>query len=294
MAAAPDLVAGAWDLHVHAAPSLFPRWGSAWELAQACRDAGMAGVVLKSHHGSSVESAAAVAEHAAPLRVLGGVVLNDFVGGLNPFAVESSLALGGRIVWLPTIHAAGHGDAFGVLGGFPFQQSRVVRQPSSGIRLLDGRGRPSAALRDILDIMHGRDAVLGTGHASAAEILALAAVIRDERLRIRLLLNHVFFKVPALSIDELRALRSDDTWFELAYFTVSSHGNATVAEVAGRINELPDASWVMVSDSGQRTNPPSPEALSTFAGGLIDAGLDRARVRRMLVDEPRRLLGSTS
>ena len=192
MTASADLLAGAWDLHVHAAPSLFPRWGTVWHLAQACRDAGMAGLVLKSHHGSSVEAASAVSEHAAPLALFGGVVLNEFVGGLNPFAVESCLALGGKVVWLPTIHAAAHGEGFGILGGFPFQRSPVTRRPPSGIRLLDDHGRPPPALCDILDIMNGRPAVLATGHASADEILALAGFVRDQRLRIRLLVNHVF------------------------------------------------------------------------------------------------------
>lgn len=292
MAGAADLVAGAWDLHVHAAPSLFPRWGSAGELADACRAAGMAGLVLKSHQGTSVEAAAIVNERAAPLAVFGGVVLNEFVGGLNPFAVESCLALGGRIVWLPTLHAAAHAHAFGVLGGFPFQQSRVARQPAAGIRLFDDRGRADPRLREVLDVLAGRPAVLATGHASAGEVAALAGLIHEEHLRIRLLVNHAFFKVPALSVDGVRALQSDEVWFEAAYFTVSPHGNATMAEVAGRIQSLPEARWVMVSDSGQRTNPRGPDALAAFARGLIDNGLDASRVRQMLVDEPRRLLGA--
>jgi hypothetical protein len=285
-----DLIAGAWDAHVHAAPSLFPRWGTARELAEVCRQAGMAGIVLKSHHGSSVEVASTVGEGTPGLEVFGGVVLNGFVGGLNPFAVESCLALGGKIVWLPTIHAAAHGRAFGSLGAFPFQQARVARQPAEGIRLLDDRGRPQPALTDVLDVMNGQRAVLATGHASAEEVVGLVAHIHQRRLRIRLLLNHVFFKVPALSVDQLRALQSDAVWFETAYFTVSAGGGLDVAEVAGRLRSLPDAQWVMVSDSGQPANPRSPDALAGFARGLIDAGLDAARVRRMLVDEPRRLL----
>jgi len=285
-----DLMAGAWDAHVHAAPSLFARWGTARELAEVCREAGMAGIVLKSHHGSSVEIASAVGEGTPGLEVFGGVVLNGFVGGLNPFAVESCLALGGKVVWLPTIHAAAHGRVFGSLGTFPFQQARVARQPAAGIRLLDDGGRLQPSLADVLDVMNDQRAVLATGHASAEEVVALAAHIRERRLRIRLLVNHVFFKVPALSDDQLRGLQSDAVWFETSFFTVSRGGVPDVTPVAGRLRALPDARWVMVSDSGQPTNPRSPEALVAFARGLIEAGLDAARVRRMLADEPRRLL----
>jgi hypothetical protein len=56
----------------------------------------MAGFVVKSHHGSSVESATLVDRKVSDLKVLGGLVLNQFVGGLNPLAVEAALAPGGQ------------------------------------------------------------------------------------------------------------------------------------------------------------------------------------------------------
>lgn len=285
------LVAGAWDLHVHAAPSLFDRRGDVWDLADACAGAGMAGIVLKSHHGSSVEAAALVGARTPRLAVHGGVVLNAFVGGLNALAVEASLALGGRIVWLPTIHAAAHEACFGTLGGFPFQASKVARRPASGLSILDADGRLTRGMLDILEVLDGRSAILATGHVSAREVLALARHLRDTRADIRLLVTHVFFKVPGLTVDDLRALQSDRTWFETAWFTVSPKGNATAAQVASWIGALPSARWIMSSDSGQVSSPPGPEALETFARGLIEGGLEERRVREMLTDEPARLLG---
>jgi hypothetical protein len=285
------LVAGGWDLHVHAAPSLFERRGDVWDLAGACAAAGMAGVVLKSHHGSSVEAAALVGARVPSLAVYGGVVLNGFVGGLNALAVETCLALGGRIVWLPTVHAAAHEACFGTLGGFPFQASKVARRPARGLSILDTDGRLARGMLEVLEVLEGRPAVLATGHVSAREILALAGHLRETRADVRLLLTHVFFKVPRLTVDELRVLQSDRTWFETAWFTVSPKGNATAAQVATWIGALPSARWIMSSDSGQAGSPPGPEALETFARGLIESGLEERRVRAMLIDEPARLLG---
>lgn len=34
--------------------------------------------------------------------MFGGITLNRQVGGINPYAVESALKLGGKVVWLPT------------------------------------------------------------------------------------------------------------------------------------------------------------------------------------------------
>ncbi|NIO08533.1 MAG: hypothetical protein GTO40_11210, partial [Deltaproteobacteria bacterium] len=169
MPAGADIIRGAWDLHVHAAPSLFERWGDVWDLARVCGESGMAGLVLKSHHGSSVESATLVDGKVQGVRVFGGLVLNQFVGGLNPFAVEAAVALGAKIIWLPTIHAAAHGDCFGVLGGFPFQSASVNRRPPEGIRILNEQNQPVAPLLEILEVMDGRPTVLGTGHVSAEE-----------------------------------------------------------------------------------------------------------------------------
>ncbi|MDP9135245.1 MAG: DUF6282 family protein, partial [Actinomycetota bacterium] len=152
------LLDGAWDIHVHAAPSHFARWGDAWDLAEACKGAGMRGFVLKCHHGSSVEAAHLLSRKFPELSVFGGVVLNQFVGGLNPIAVESYLALGARIVWLPTIHGSFHADRCGCLGGFGFLRqpqeasssvsdlrssggSPLKRVPEVGLSLLDAEGR---------------------------------------------------------------------------------------------------------------------------------------------------------
>ena len=291
MAPGSDLVAGAWDLHVHAAPSLFERWGDVWDLAKVCQDTRMAGFLLKSHHGSSVESAALIDRKVPDLKVLGGLVLNQFVGGLNPFAVEAAIALGAKIVWLPTIHAAAHHACFGILGSFPFQNAKVVQHPPEGIRILNDRNQLVSALLDILEALNGRSVVLATGHLSAEEILVLHAFIRKQKFDIRLLITHVFFKVPSLSVDQLRTMQSEQTWFEVAHFSVFPNGNVTAAEVVARMQQLPAAHWILASDSGQQNNLHSPDALAAFAVAVLEAGIPLTRVRRMLCDEPLHLLG---
>jgi hypothetical protein len=100
-------VAGAFDLHVHSYPSLFPRLADDLGLAEAYAAAGFAGFALKSHHESTASRAYLLGRLHPELRVAGGIVLNGFVGGINPSAVEACLRTGGRIVWMPTIDAQG-------------------------------------------------------------------------------------------------------------------------------------------------------------------------------------------
>src|SRR5437763_14317558 len=97
----PDYLEGAVDLHVHSAPDIDRRRFNDLELARAARDAGMGAVLIKSHQNSTVERAWLVSQCVPGIRVCGGLVLNDTVGGLNSAAVRLALALGARQVWLP-------------------------------------------------------------------------------------------------------------------------------------------------------------------------------------------------
>ncbi len=284
--------AGAWDLHIHAAPCLFERRGDAWDTAKICRKAGMAAMVLKAHHGSTVELAAILDSRFPGIRIFGGLTLNYSAGGLNPHAVDAALRLGARIVWLPTIHAAFHGKRIGVLGGFKFQPSRTALRPAKGIRITGSRGRLTKPLQEILSLLHGQRAVLATGHLSPEEIYELRSWIQRERLRIRLLLNHVFFKVPDLSVRQLRELRAPWIWFEVAFATVSPLIRyRKVEEVASKVSSLAGANWILSSDSGQKGNPPAPKALALFAEGLVKGGLPEGEVDKMMRERPRVLIG---
>src|SRR5205085_6438432 len=93
------LLDGAVDLHVHPYPSPFPRRLDAAEAAQRAADAGMRAIVVKSHHHDTATDVAALKAHgidASGIDVYGGVALNTQVGGLNPHAVNMSLAMGGK------------------------------------------------------------------------------------------------------------------------------------------------------------------------------------------------------
>ena len=286
-----ELLVGAWDVHVHAAPSLFPRWGDGWDLAEACRAASMRGVVLKAHHGSTVEVAATVDRHFEGLTVLGGVVLNQFVGGIHPLVVEQTMALGGRFVWMPTIHAAHHGAATGRLGAFPFQGEPLAHTPAIGLSVFGPSGRVSPAVHEILALLYGTNVVLGTGHLAPAEILELRRAIVDDGRRVRLLINHVLFTVPSLDRAELDALSGPDVYFELCDFSCSPMANATTpAKVASLVSVLPNARWVMASDSGQRDNLHSPEALMRYCTALTREGVDQELLERMLNTHPTELV----
>jgi uncharacterized protein DUF6282 len=287
-AMSPDWLADAIDLHVHAAPSLFPRWGDGLDVVRASAAAGMAGVLLKAHEGSTVHEAAILNHLGHGIRVHGGVVLNRYVGGLNPAAVHSALRLGGRCVWLPTIDAAGHAHTFGSTGVFPTQHGAI--QSPHGIGILNTDGTCRESVLEILDLVAKHDALLATGHITASEVPLLIRAARAAGCR-RLLIQHATFPVPNLTPPVMTELAAAGSVIELTYLSISPMWRTTtVAHAAELLTHLGGDNVVLTSDAGQSHNPSPPEALRSFAQSLYESGAPIADIKTALTTTPRRLI----
>ncbi|MGH2781178.1 MAG: DUF6282 family protein [Thermoleophilaceae bacterium] len=279
---------GALDLHVHCAPSFFTRWGDGLDLARSCEQAGMAGVLLKAHEGSTVPAAAVLDRLLPSLQVLGGVVLNRYVGGVNPAAAEAALRLGGRCIWFPTMDADAHARAFGSTGAYPAQGGGI--ESSTGIRVLDDEGKLLRSAWDVLALAAEHDALVATGHLDGREIAALLAAARQSGVR-RFLVQHPFFTVPGLDPDELEPLVEQGAVIELTYLNVSPQWRtSTVEQAAATLARLGGDAVVVSSDAGQAHNPSPPEALRSFAQALHEQGVVTTEVTKALRDTPLRLV----
>jgi hypothetical protein len=98
------------DPHVHSGPSMAPRALDHLDLVLQMSEAGFAAVVTKDHDYAGVATAALIKNHHPELhtKIFSGIVLNNVVGGINPYAVEHTAAMGGKIVWMPTLAAENH------------------------------------------------------------------------------------------------------------------------------------------------------------------------------------------
>ena len=155
------ILEGALDIHVHFGPDpKVERRAGAVEIALQAREMGMQGVVLKSHEYPTHPVAATTSDLVSDITVLGGVALDEEVGGLNLLAVEATANMGGRIVWMPTYSAKADREAKGLDGG---------------ISLLDASGSLVPEVHPIPELIKSHDMVLATGHISTAESMALVA-----------------------------------------------------------------------------------------------------------------------
>jgi len=283
-------VQGTIDLHIHSHPCLFPRIGDDETIVAAAANAGMRGVLLKCHHESSVSRAYLVNARFPEIDVFGGIVLNRYVGGLNPESVEAALRLGGKAVWMPTIDSANHARTFGSTGGYGVQSGGVASE--SGICILqDGALKP--AVQEIVRLVIEHDAFLGTGHLSPEEILI---VVREaSRMGLgKTVINHPFFKVPNLSREQLRELVGWGATAEIEYCGISpmwAWEGTNLARMRQAIAELGADNCVMVTDGGQRHNPMPVESFRILAQCLYERGVTRDELHTMMVVKPKFLLG---
>lgn len=284
-------VQGAVDLHIHPYPCLIPRLVDDRQVVRDAAAAGLSAVLIKCHHESTVSRAYLLSSEFPEVQVFGGIVLNHYVGGINPAAVEAALRLGGKEVWMPTVDAAYHAQVHGGTGRYDVQETGSPQgEAKPGVTVLQD-GRLTGATIEVLELIAKYDAILGTCHLSPPEIEALIKEAHRRGVR-KILLTHPYFKVPNVDLDFIAAMVKLGAKAEFGYCTVSPMwGYATPRKIAQSIKALGAENCVLMSDAGQRHNPRPVEALRVFAQILLELGITEQELQTMLVHNPRQLLG---
>jgi hypothetical protein len=266
---------GVIDLHVHAGPDVRPRKMTALELAGAARVARMGGLLLKNHHTSTVLQAAAVSEQLPGLKVLGGLALNEWVGGWNPAAVEAALRMGAAEIWMPTLSSENEHAHRG--------------HPGTGLSIHGGDGRLLPAISEILRMIAEHEAILGTGHLSPGEIVAVVKAGREAGVR-KFLITHPEIKFVNLPIATQRELVGPDLWFERCF---ARPGLFVLDwdELAAAIREVGVATTVLATDLGQPENPDPVSGMRQMLGELGRRGFTQRELETMACRNPAILLG---
>jgi hypothetical protein len=272
-----------FDLHVHSAPCLLPRWGDDIETVKAYESAGFAGCVLKGHFESTVGRARA-AGVGRRLTVVGGVVLNGSVGGLDPRAADDALALGARVVWMPTFDARSHRRA-----SLPQPRTRDRNGGRADLAVPPEDPTSEPAVRRILSLIAEADAVIATGHLSAPEAGWLVRAAREAGVR-RVLLTHPSFPVPSMSVLAVRELQDLGAFAEVTAYQLLHQKGADAASLTAFLRELDPERCILSSDAGQPESPPPPDALAGLVDAVAHEGFDRGAVAAMASEIPARLV----
>jgi Family of unknown function (DUF6282) len=191
---------------------------------------------------------------------------------------------------MPTVDAANHAATFGSTGAYDKQASTVARADDRGIRIVDEDGRLIPAVYEVLDLIASYNVILGTTHVSREEIAALVPAAFQRGVQ-KVLITHPFFKVPALSLEELQRYVDLGAYAEFGYCTISPMWNhAALTRVVEAIRAVGPERSVLMSDGGQRHNPMPAECLRVFAQSVFESGVSEDDVERMIKHNPAELL----
>ncbi len=290
---AEGLLNGAIDLHYHCYPDLGlgVRHLGDLEMLQSARDAGMRAVVLKSHSWPTASECYQLQPHLKGIQAVGSITLNVSVGGLNPWAVELAAQQGARVVWMPTWSAdfdwSRGGFSRYMKGWLPSLSKSGLKQPET---IVDSSGQIRPEVSDIVRMAKELRLVIGTGHISPEESLALAK--EAERLGFAsLIFTH---PVNTASLEQISEMANRGAFIELtasnAFWASTAVARTKLHEMAGIVARVGAEHCVLSTDSFfEWTGPPS-DFLRMFMGSLLVIGVDREDIVTMVQRNPANLL----
>ena len=274
-----ELMRSSYDLHMHAAPSPFNRLMDDFELLRAADAAGMAGILLKSHYESTIARAEIANKYAGTTaKAYGAVVLNQPVGGLNPYAAHNALKRGAKIIFMPTRDAANSLESGDMPGDF-------FKRP--GITIAEN-GRLKPEVYDIMDAVKQYDAVLATGHIYTSESVLLC---KEGRARgVRMVLTHPEFSRTRIDAATQKELADLGVLIEKCWYNIGEN-EISAAEMAANIKAVGAERCFMTTDRGQRGRETPVEAMKMFIATMAENGIDESEIFAMTHTVPQNVLG---
>jgi len=286
------LLRGAVDLHIHSGPSLHPRKIDHFEALRQADAVGMKAILLKDHYYPTMPIATMLNDNCnMATQVIGSIVLNHPLGGLNPSAVDYALKQGARIVWMPTAHAANHIEMTSkkLKGKFPKNTKKTIE--SSGMTLVDGNKVVKDEVKQILDLIAEADACVSAGHHHIDEAWPFYREAKARGVN-RMFLNHPTY-VNAGNLEDITGLvemgvkieHSICMFIPSTFHMFDSNHLIDCIAVAGIDHTL------FGSDLGQTGNPTPVEGMARIIDVLLDLEFSEDEVARMTSRNAEALIG---
>jgi hypothetical protein len=303
---------GVVDTHYHVGPELIVRRYDVKTLADAATPFG-ATLVLKNHTYPTTPLAS-LARARFGVRFLGGVVLNQYVGGLNPQAVEGARS-GNRadvgneiadptpfVVWMPTVHAQSHlrvhGFSFdprwaGCCTHNDHSPRAQVPIPDEPVIVFDASGRPAPKLIATLEAMVRNRCILATGHLHASEVMKLVPLALEIGIH-RVILTHPHYSSIKLTDEAQKTLARNPAVFIEHCFAVHTQDGVPLRAYAEAIRITGPEQVLLSTDFGQSSSDPFPDGTIRYAaelGELVKGSVSRTDFIAMFSSNGRRALG---
>jgi hypothetical protein len=283
------------DLHCHSGPSVMARDLNHIEAMQEAAAAGFRAMLIKDHYYSATPVTEMLNQAYGHLNItlFSGVPLNNAVGGFNKHAVDHGIALGARLVWLPTFSAKNHIDSrYGIKAGFPHTTRKMI--PFDPLTPIDADGKVKHEVKEILDLIAQYDVILAGGHLHISEILPVFEEAKSRGVK-RLLVNHPSFIVDATH-EDIRRLVTMGAYIEHSlcmFIPVAKRKRDPFPpeELDGLIRAGTVDRTILASDLGQRGADHPVAGFRNVIRICIKLGYSDEDIRKMVSSNALQLLG---
>jgi len=288
-----ELLVGAVDLHCHVDFELgydhLRKIQPEWQWLPQAEAMGMRGVVLKSHWWPTGQDAYYLRQlYDGAVQVVPSVTLNHVAGGPSLWVVESAVAMGCKVVHLPTWSSASDVAAGGMSTRLAGLLETLRPQDLPGLRF-DRDGRLTAEGAELLRFCNDQDLTLATGHISWQETMLFV----EEARRIgfeRLLFTHPLSQGVAAPLEAVRTAAASGCWVEMPWTTIAP-GRRSGAEVVEWARAVGLDRVVASTDHFRGGSPPPPLLFRSYLGELYDGGMSLDEVHLVAASNPARVLG---
>ena len=282
-----QLMIDAIDLHVHGAPKIVDgeRRIDLLTLAHQAKEAGMKAVVIKSNRFGTGPLTLEVNQLMNGQILLGSLVLNKEVGGLNPDVVEAQARAGAKVIWLPTFSAAEH------IKDRIQNKTGAAKELDNGISIIDEHGKLVPQMGKILEVMRRYKLVLATGHVSKFEVYTVAKEALRQHINVIITHPLVGSVKPLLNLEEAKELAGMGAYIENIFAVCMPPMLLSPEKMAGYIKTIGPEHCVLATDFGQIFNPPATEGFHMMLAIMLMFGLSEDELRILVKENPAKILG---
>lgn len=294
------------DIHCHAHQGQ----QDALALAKFASQSGMGGLLFKTivswdHPAADVAKVKdalnrwADRERVQPIQCWAGALLAPKKDPITIAMAERQLDEGVIALWLPVFN---HANTYNRVGGRliwwddaadPKAHSEPLPWEEAldrGHYLLDDKGRLKQVAKDVVKLCADRGAALFFGHATHAEIYALADEVARTGLR-RAVIDHPYSPFINLTIAQMKELAKVGIILNFTFDELSPLLGVDPAKMYAAIRAIGPEHCALSSDAGEPLFPHSVECMRLVCGYMEAFGLTKDELRRVSVENPRMVVG---
>lgn len=289
------LLNGAIDIHYHSYPDIsykHPQRRSNKKVIEQCREAGMGGLVLKTHAWPQTGLAEELNSQYDDFTVYPSVSMNQTAGGPYPWVVEMAHQMNCRTMWLPTWSARHDMDNPLGFDNIAKQYNPLMKQiPESGyFTMTDKNGELWDHIKETISLCKEYGIVLGTGHISTKESLAVAKFSHEIGFD-KLCYTHPRANLDAFTMDDIRQMAEYGALIEIiVLFLHPIWPTTSIEEIIEmiRIAGGPEHAYLATDHFWDQT-PSVPAMLDECLACMYSKGADYGFLKT-LMGTPNRLL----